>query len=156
MGRELRMVPVGFDWPVGKTWWGFVLPGVTCLGCKGGKVGYRNNDYSTPDEDGLFWCSSCDGEGRASIEVDLPKGPAFQMWETTSEGSPISPPFETAEKLARWLADAGASSFGAMTSTYEQWLSMIGKGWAPSMVSVGGDLKSGVDYVSEVREEIAE
>jgi len=50
------------------------------------------------------------------------------MWETTSEGSPISPVFESPEKLARWLADTGASAFGSQTATYEEWLSMIHDG----------------------------
>ena len=36
----------------------------------------------------------------------------FRMYESVSEGTPISPPFETAEKLASWLVDTGASSFG--------------------------------------------
>ena len=41
------------------------------------------------------------------------------IYETCSEGSPISPAFETPEELARWLTD---NSFGSMTATYEQWL----------------------------------
>ena len=49
----------------------------------------------------------------------------FMMYETCSEGTPISPAFETAEALARWLADTGASSFGDFTSSYEEWLGAI-------------------------------
>jgi hypothetical protein len=33
---------------------------------------------------------------------DPPTGPGYQLWETLTEGSPISPVFETAEKLAGW------------------------------------------------------
>lgn len=58
----------------------------------------------------------------------------YMMYETTSEGTPISPAFETPEKLARWLADNDASSFANCTATYEQWLSVAKGGWAPNAV----------------------
>lgn len=49
----------------------------------------------------------------------------IQMYETCSEGTPISPVMKTPEELARWLADNGASAFGSMTATYDQWLATI-------------------------------
>jgi len=58
----------------------------------------------------------------------------IQMYEDTSEGTPISPVFDNAEDLARWLADNNASSFGSSTATYEQWLHTINLGFAPSMI----------------------
>lgn len=51
----------------------------------------------------------------------------YQMYEETSEGTPISPVFATPEDLARWLADNGASAFAGMTLSYERWLE-IAKG----------------------------
>ena len=78
----------------------------------------------------------------------------LQMYETTSEGSPISPVMETAEELARWLADNNASTFADMTATYEQWLAMIQRGWAPSAVMAvgesGGRMLSGVEATAEM------
>lgn len=69
----------------------------------------------------------------------------FQMYENTTEGTPISPVCETAEELARWLADNRASAFGRETATYEQWLSTIQRGFSFSMVAnVGGPIVSGV------------
>lgn len=68
----------------------------------------------------------------------------LMMYETTSEGTPISPAFATPEELARWLADNKASAFGNMTATYEQWLATAKRGWAPSMVMSGGVMASGV------------
>lgn len=68
----------------------------------------------------------------------------LMMYENTSEGTPLSPAFETPEELARWLTDNGASSFGAMTATYEQWLGMCRSGWAPSAIMTNGVLESGV------------
>jgi hypothetical protein len=75
----------------------------------------------------------------------------LMMYEDTSEGTPISPAFETAEELARWLADNGASAFAGMTATYEQWLNTIRRGSAVSAVVTGdGQLKSGVAALSAV------
>lgn len=100
------------------------------------------------------WCSACEGEGidpeardayEAWERTEPPAGDGWQMWETTSEGSPISPVFKSPEALAQWLADNNASAFGSQGATYEQWLSMIRVGWAPSAVAVDGRLTSGVD-----------
>lgn len=48
----------------------------------------------------------------------------FQMYETTSEGTPISPVFADVESLCRWLANSGASVFASMTASYEEWLAV--------------------------------
>lgn len=70
----------------------------------------------------------------------------YQMYETCSEGTPISPVMKTPEELARWLADNNASAFGPMTATYEEWLCTIRRGFAPSMVcSPGKGIQSGVE-----------
>lgn len=68
----------------------------------------------------------------------------FQMYETVSEGSPVSPPFSTEEELARYLSEQGdfwgqederqgRVSF-RRKPTYEQALATVKAGWAPSMV----------------------
>jgi hypothetical protein len=72
----------------------------------------------------------------------------WQMYENTSEGTPISPVMESPEALAQWLADNNASSFGHMTATKEQWLHTILGGSAPSMVICGGVARSGVEAIS--------
>ncbi len=69
----------------------------------------------------------------------------LMMYEDTSEGTPISPAFETPEELARWLADNGASAFGSDTATYEAWLRVARGGWAPSMIVADGVMTSGVE-----------
>jgi hypothetical protein len=68
----------------------------------------------------------------------------LMMYQNTSEGTPISPAFETPEELARWLADNNASAFGSDGATYEQWLGMCKSGWAPSAILSNGVLQSGV------------
>ncbi len=59
----------------------------------------------------------------------------YQMYETTSGGTPISPVFATAEELARWLADTEASAVAEHTATYEQWLATIKAGYAADFVA---------------------
>lgn len=73
----------------------------------------------------------------------------FMMYEDTSEGTPISPAFATAEELAHWLADTGASAFADMTATYEQWLSTIRRGSAISAVMTSAGMVSGVAALAE-------
>ncbi len=49
----------------------------------------------------------------------------LQMYENTSEGTPISPVFDTPEALARWLTDNDASFFANKTAAYDLWLFLI-------------------------------
>ena len=77
----------------------------------------------------------------------------YRMYETCSEGTPISPPMETPEALARWLADNNASAFGGMTATYEQWLSTIKRGWACSGMYARGKMMSGVEGLHQDEED---
>ena len=78
-------------------------------------------------------CGVCAGHGtmecypgqRAAADawepVDPPAGDGWQLWETTSEGSPVSPVFATAEELAGWC-ETGATWFGDARWTRAQWL----------------------------------
>lgn len=91
---------------------------------------------------------------RPSPDDYMPEWPEAErthlmMYETTTEGTPKSPPFATPEELARWCADNGVSAFGSMTATYEEWLGVARGGWAPSMVlTVGSGIQSGVAAVA--------
>jgi hypothetical protein len=49
----------------------------------------------------------------------------LQMYETTTEGTPMSPVFARAEELAQWLADHEIPVFGDLLATKEQWLKII-------------------------------
>jgi hypothetical protein len=65
--------------------------------------------------DGELWSSEGD---RAAYEtwtpIDPPQGEGWQVWETVSEGSPISPVLPTDEELVWWLVtDGGYSEAGA-------------------------------------------
>ena len=76
----------------------------------------------------------------------------YQMYETCSEGTPISPVMETPEELARWLADNGASAFGDQTATYEDWLHTINSGGAPTFyITKEYGLISGVEAMNKLQ-----
>lgn len=72
----------------------------------------------------------------------------LQMYETCSEGTPISPVCATAEELARWLADnrTSAFAFADQVATYEQWLATIHRGSAYSAAMGPVGLVSGVAF----------
>jgi len=152
MGREVRRVPLDFDWSLGQVWPGF-MRGICdeeieyAIGAKWKNLGI--------DE----ICKQCrhfgrlagileSPEGCPSTKINPPEGPGWQLWETVSEGSPISPVFATAEELAQFLANGKGHPLGA-PPTYEQALAFVKAGWAPTMVSCNGELKSGVVAIGE-------
>lgn len=82
-------------------------------------------------------CSWCNGHGtcekwkgqRATAEVEWqriepPEGPGWQLWEDTTDGSPVSPVFESAEDLAKWC-EKNATVFGSATASEDHWLKII-------------------------------
>jgi hypothetical protein len=151
MGREVRRVPADWHHPNNESWTG-----------REGFKPLHDGDRYQGDHDGFIEKLTVEGlqaaidyYGQAPDQNDyMPQWRPeerthFMMYETTSEGTPISPAFETPEELARWLADTGASSFADMTATYEQWLSVARGGWAPSAVTVGGRIMSGVEALSD-------
>ncbi len=90
MGRELKRVPVDFAWPIGKTWWGFVLPEalheISCRDCDGG--GYspeakRLHDrwYGyvpfSPRESGSAYLQDSTPEVRAFAERNVQHSPTY-------------------------------------------------------------------------------
>lgn len=53
-----------------------------------------------------------------------PKGHGYQLWETTSEGSPASPVFRSFEELCQWC-ETNATTFASYTATAEEWAKML-------------------------------
>jgi hypothetical protein len=142
MGREVRRVPK--DWQHPKDERGKFIPM------------HEHFTYNTEEvEEGLRdgWL---EGEPPYYGVPVMPQWPDSErthlmMYECTTEGTPISPAFETPEGLARWLADNNASAFGYSGASYESWLSMCRRGWAPSAIMQDGVMMSGVEglHVSE-------
>ena len=110
--------------------------------------GWRPKDARYADMPFSEWA------GDRPREADyMPDWPALerthlQMYETCSEGTPLSPPMPDPVLLARWLADNEASAFGYQTASFEEWLAMIGEGWAVSAVVSEAGLLSGVSAMA--------
>lgn len=105
-----------------------------------------------------YLCAKCNGEcdlwvsteAKAEYEAweaeEPPAGDGYQVWETVSEGSPISPVFAHPPALAAWMAVERPDE-----GTAEQWLAMIMKGDSVgSMVLMDGEFMSGVAAVSRL------
>ena len=151
MSREVRRVPM--DWQHPMEWreqWdraeGRVMKCVP-------KPLFEFDLYAGALADSLANPADCDCEAPDLTDYMPDFGDrddlGYCMYETTSEGTPISPTFATPEELAHWLADTGASAFGGRTATYEQWLGVARGGWAPSAVVDGHGLRSGVEAMGE-------
>lgn len=155
MGREVRMVPE--DWKHPKY-------------VDGRFIALFNNDFEECARDWDQECKEWDSGVRPEYCPDEYKDISYSEWggerpradeymptwedhekthlmmyETTSEGTPISPAFKTPEELARWLVDNDASAFGGSKASYEGWLRVAQGGYAPSAVAQDGSLKTGVD-----------
>ena len=145
MGREVRMVPPGWEHPKGDD--GRFKP--LHNGYKEAKEGF----LKTLAEEGLQ--AAIEEYGCPDQEDYMPdwsddEATHLMMYENVTEGTPISPAFATPEELAKWLADNKASAFAGMTATYEQWLSTCKRGFALSACVSGGELKSGVAAEHEI------
>lgn len=84
----------------------------------------------------------------------------FQLYETVSEGTPVSPPFETKQELADYLAQHGdfwdqdrctrpiwtelyGGTYGVSAWGKERAEAFVNAGWAPSAVIQNGKITDG-------------
>jgi hypothetical protein len=148
MGREVRMVPPGWEHPRYSD--GSYIPlfaGPFSLRLAEWERGYRKwqagkrwcfENKWVPIEDKYKGMAYEEWDGKKPQKEDyMPEwGPGectcYMMYENVTEGTPISPAFETPEELAHWLADNNASAFADETAPYEAWLHTIIEGNAPS------------------------
>ncbi len=236
MGREMKKVPIDFNWPLNKVWKGYINPftSTSCAACEGsglnpatkklsddwythlrtdGQEGWqhhldkddvrallradrlwdftrvpltekqretvrrkvarggnswlpKSNGYIPTADEVNAWsrrffghdsinqmicvkakakrlgiyglCATCKGEGdiwespktkKLSQEWEMeepPVGDGYQLWETTSEGSPVSPVFRTLDDLCQW-AENNATTFATGHASAEEWKEMLQK-----------------------------
>ncbi len=162
MGREVRRVPANWEHP--KDYRGnykglhdgsyAVVAAEWLLNCIAWANG-THEDFKDHPERQAKYAYYWEWNGRSPEKDDyMPDWPEserthWQMYENVSEGTPISPPCESPEALARWLADNKASAGPYATADYETWLAMIHDGYAPSMVMQNGRIMSGVEFVGK-------
>lgn len=91
-------------------------------------------------------CATCGGKGvdpaaLAAYEAwkasPPPSGEGWQLWETVSEGSPISPVFKSREELVRHLVGKGYSPKAAEA--------FCESGWAPTGGGANGTFKRDIE-----------
>lgn len=93
-------------------------------------------------------CDACDGNGHVSNpelearieaweQTEPPSGDGWQVWETVSEGSPVSPVFASADGLVEWLISEGYSLEAASK--------FVEHGWVMSALSVNGKFYKNIE-----------
>lgn len=141
MGREVRMVTP--DWQHPKDASGHYIPL---------RDNYKDDAAEflrIANEKGLQEAVDWWGQAPSKEEYMLPDATPeerthLMMYEDTSEGTPISPAFATAEELARWLVDNSTSIFGLTnTADYDTWMRVI-KG---AFVTLGADSSTGIQVM---------
>lgn len=88
--------------------------------------------------------------GRPEDAEHMPEWPEserthLQMYESVTEGTPISPVMATAEELARWCADNRAPAFAGRPASYDAWLAVCRSGSTAGSAAqtASGELISG-------------
>lgn len=101
--------------------------------------------------EGWGTCAACEGHGsieayegqRAEAEAweptEPPTGDGWQLWETVSEGSPVTPVFSTREGLVDHLS----SDAYPRRLTRDEAEGLVSAGWVPSGIAKGGVFLSG-------------
>lgn len=104
-------------------------------------------------------CFACNGMGDIATEderntkdswerTEPPSGAGYQLWETVTEGSPISPVFASQEELAVWMSEPAR---GGDQVTKDEAMRFIEAGWAPTLVGIPGQgVVSGVEAASKL------
>lgn len=172
MGRELRMVPPNWDHPKvlrshGGEGYQPMFRETFEAAAEGWKRGFRNwengvrPEYCDETSARLeYWEWS--GAPPTDREYYRPwsdeEATWYQIWETVSEGTPVSPPFETQDELIEYLVEHGdywdqkRREEGRTTMNCDPWERehaerfVRGAGWAPSFVQDSSGLHAGVRH----------
>lgn len=121
MSREVRAIAAGWEHPRGPGAYASGKPRYRPLYSRDSLRLHQQWHADDPDE----W-----GEpDPAGYMPEIPEGAPFRwvLYETVTEGTPQSPPFETLEELANWCED-GATAFGSIKWTRHQWLESFKSG----------------------------
>lgn len=132
MSREVR--PVALDWEHPRE------PGTY----SDGRPRYRPLFSREDLRNRLEWNASHPDSEDAREPIDLadympemaegtPYG--WQMYETVTEGTPVSPVFRTKDELAAWLSSAAAGRHQVSPAAARNF---VADGWAPSGMSIPG------------------
>lgn len=71
----------------------------------------------------------------------------LMMYETTSEGTPLSPSFEKQDDLARWMTERYPRALGGIPLDFEYWQRIAAGDWAPDLVIQRGRTFQGITAI---------
>lgn len=108
-------------------------------------------------------CGACNGHGdceaypgqRAEADAwtptEPPTGDGYQLWQTVSEGGPVSPVFTTPAGLADWIRAYGTEFDGCNTSrdALIRWIEVEGCSTGSGVI-INGQGMSGVEHAATV------
>jgi hypothetical protein len=80
--------------------------------------------------DAPFWDEAGNPPDERYYRVPFSSAPCYQIYETVSEGTPVSPVFTTEHELVKWLVEQGYSEKAANE--------FVKMGSVPSMMVAGG------------------
>lgn len=150
MGREVRRVPPNWEHPRNEDGRYIPLYDQTYESARREWLdGYAAHEPA--EHDGLdYW----EYDGMPPVRADYRPYPDeeatwYQVYETVSEGTPVSPPFATQEELIAHLAEHGDKTDHGKGWTLSRAKAFVESGWAPSGMIVGGRYIEGKLYMGE-------
>lgn len=128
MGRELKRVPLDFDWPQGKIWPGYMVSFSSLIEDYNEKLSSEEQRALELQFARIMGCEIEQDRKTPYVSkwtfLQPPTGEGYQLWETTTEGSPQSPVFATLDALCDWC-EANATTFGSYTTSAAKWKRML-------------------------------
>lgn len=159
-GRYLRKVPLDFDAPIGEVWKGYSLSVEDAKNLKGVNKLRKVKEYENTKD----ICSNCDyfyndcsesarhcliynEEWRSQWFKEPPEGDGYQIWSSTSEGTPMSPVFDNIDDLCDYAED-NVTIFGTTTwFTKELWKVFLLGEHKDFTFSIGDNVKHGLEVL---------
>lgn len=145
MGRQVKRVPYNFNWPLEKVWWGYkITTKIPCQYC----VRHTGDSY----------CPVCEGEGVVYPIIEVPDGNWYQLWDTTADGAPLTPPLETIEELTDYCVSNQVPAFSDICPTRDAWMEFFKQSEklpclsSPELAIVDGEILDGVSALSRYLE----
>jgi hypothetical protein len=95
-----------------------------CVKTRAKRLGVYGKCKWCHGNDGIFHSEEHKRLYESWLQTEPPEGPGFQVWETTTEGSPVSPVFTTLDALCEWC-EKNATIFASHRGSKEQWKKML-------------------------------
>lgn len=136
MSRILKRVPLDFNY---KGIWKGYLPEIKELKNKkaivklvpeinnfndSSSICYECEKFFKDCNEDARYCLAHNKELKTIWYYEPPTGEGFQLWETVSEGSPISPVFESLEELCIW-SEENATIYGDIKISKDEWFDFL-------------------------------